>query len=273
MISTSSGMSVSSSSGMFFLNGSRARCASSPILPPTKMLQPGTAFFLPVSGSNFLAGAPMMPMSAAWACPHEFGHPVKWIRSGRGTSKSSSSLRVSMSAFALVSMSARPQNCEPVHETVLPRMLPGVTDKCLPSASAGSAYRASSFDSCTLGRITFCSTVSRTSPAEYLSARSASSLQLSGCRRPVGTCTPTRYMPSCFCWCTPSSSRRVKGVESAGCATSVVTPRSYESISATNCSRNSGKPLASISHISRAFCRSPRKPSSRKMRSTASERA
>lgn len=47
-----------------------------PMLPPTNILTPGTAFIFP-SAFIFLAGPPINPMSAAWTCPHEFGQPTR----------------------------------------------------------------------------------------------------------------------------------------------------------------------------------------------------
>ena len=83
---------------------------------------------------------------------------------------------------------------------------------------------------------------------------------------------PTRIFPGCGCAWTPRSSRRSYFPVGGGCALSWRTPRSYESISARSCERKASTPFSSISHISRAFWRSPRAPSSRKMRRIASQR-
>ena len=76
------------------------------------------------------------------------------------------------SARLLVSMMASGQNCEPVQETMGPLTLPGSTDS-RPIVKAGSCSKASIFEASTFGRMKFCSTVKRTSPSEYRSARSA----------------------------------------------------------------------------------------------------
>mmetsp|Transcript_19962 Transcript_19962/g.63601 ORF Transcript_19962/g.63601 Transcript_19962/m.63601 type:complete len:290 (-) Transcript_19962:898-1767(-) len=271
MISSSSfGTRLSCSRGTPLTAGSSDKCAFSPMVPPRKMLQPGTALFLPDSGSNFLAGPPMMPMSAACTCPHEFGQPVQWMRSGRGVTSRSSRSFATASAFAFVSTIAKPQNCEPVHETVWPTMLPGST-LSRPPFRAGSASSFGTSASATFGKMMFCSTVARISPAEYLSARSAIARHSATDSRPAGTCTPTRDRPGWGCACTPSSSRRVKSPVGLGCARWTTVPRPYASASAATWSRKASTPLSSISHISRAFWRSPRAPSSRKMRRMASQ--
>mmetsp|Transcript_33522 Transcript_33522/g.99904 ORF Transcript_33522/g.99904 Transcript_33522/m.99904 type:complete len:230 (+) Transcript_33522:529-1218(+) len=194
-ISMSSGSNSSSARGTPFLYGSRARCASSPIRPPTKMLHPGMAFFFPVSGSNFRAGAPMIPMSAHWTCPQLFGHPVQWILMGLSTVTFSSSFFTMLSALALVSMSANPQNCAPVQLTRFPSIMPGLAWNLDPAPRTDSFSKSSTRFLSTLGRMAFCSTVSRISPSEYSSARSASSRHSRGESLPAGMRTPTRTFP------------------------------------------------------------------------------
>mmetsp|Transcript_11929 Transcript_11929/g.24222 ORF Transcript_11929/g.24222 Transcript_11929/m.24222 type:complete len:295 (+) Transcript_11929:195-1079(+) len=255
-MATSSGRRSSSSRGTV-LYGSSERKASSPMRPPTKMETPGTPFILPLLGSSFLAGAPISPMSATCTWPHELGQPVQWMRNGLGTSTSPSSFMAMRPAFSLVSIIARPQNCEPVQETVWPTMFPGSIRMRLWPFTAGSARRAGSAASSTLGSMAFCSTVSRISPAEYLSASSAICRASATESRPVGTCSPTRIRPS-GCLCTPSNSRRVYGVVGAGCALSTLTPASAGS--ARSFWRKAAIPYFSITHISRAFCRSLRSP-------------
>ena len=77
-------------------------------------------------------GAPLdvmvvQSLMLTWAWPHELGQPVQWMRSCFGTSTRASTLCMIRSAGALVSMMASGQNCAPVHETMLPMMLPGWT--------------------------------------------------------------------------------------------------------------------------------------------------
>mmetsp|Transcript_9949 Transcript_9949/g.27208 ORF Transcript_9949/g.27208 Transcript_9949/m.27208 type:complete len:215 (-) Transcript_9949:406-1050(-) len=214
-MSTRVGIKSSSSSGMPEAIGSIAKCASSPMRPPTKILHPGTAIFFP--SISFLAGPPMIPMSATWTCPQLFGHPVQWMRIGRSTVTRSSSFLERASAFPLVSINASPQNWAPVQDTTLPSMKPGDADMRDPLPSTGSASISLTLPSSTLGKIRFCSTVMRISPAEYLSARSARSRHSVWLRRPAGTWTPTRTLPSCFCGCTPNNSRRSNTSVSRGC--------------------------------------------------------
>ena len=56
-----------------------------PMVPPTKIWQPGTAFILPSASFHFLAGPPISPMSAACACRRKsFGQPVRVKARGDG---------------------------------------------------------------------------------------------------------------------------------------------------------------------------------------------
>lgn len=48
-------------------------------------------------------------------CPQELGHPVQWMRTGRGKSSCCSSFSTIAMARFLVSMTASPQNCVPSH--------------------------------------------------------------------------------------------------------------------------------------------------------------
>mmetsp|Transcript_40382 Transcript_40382/g.96744 ORF Transcript_40382/g.96744 Transcript_40382/m.96744 type:complete len:375 (-) Transcript_40382:1094-2218(-) len=221
-ISVSTGMRSSESSGMPLTAASIASSPSSPMVPPMKIWQPGTAFILPSASLHFLAGPPISPISAACAWPHELGQPVQWMRSALGTVTRFWRSRETISAGPLVSIIARPQNCAPVQLTTLPTMLPGSTERREAPLRLGSASNAWSALSSTLGRMTFCSTVSRTSPAEYLSARSAICRASVTEMRPTGTCTPTRDLPACGCECTPRRERRSKGAVALGCASSTL---------------------------------------------------
>mmetsp|Transcript_9404 Transcript_9404/g.28162 ORF Transcript_9404/g.28162 Transcript_9404/m.28162 type:complete len:202 (-) Transcript_9404:1404-2009(-) len=156
-------ISSSSSMGTPFKDSSMARWPPSPIVPPRKILAPATAFILP--SISRLAGAPMRPMSAACTWPQELGQPVQCTRMGRSASTRASTLAMTRSATDLVSTIASGQNWAPVHETMGPTTLPGSTDR-RPSVSAGSARSASTSAAATFGRMRFCSTVMRTSPAE-----------------------------------------------------------------------------------------------------------
>mmetsp|Transcript_2987 Transcript_2987/g.9959 ORF Transcript_2987/g.9959 Transcript_2987/m.9959 type:complete len:202 (-) Transcript_2987:1865-2470(-) len=168
-----------------------------------KMLQPGTAFAFPVTGSTRRAGAPMRPTSASWTWPQLLGQPVTWRRRGRPIRSSS----ISEISFAkpLVSMMATGQNWAPVQETVLPLTAPGFKEK-FGSVFSASARRATG--SATDGNMTFCSTVSRISPSPYFSARSARAPISFAKTRPTGTCSPTRQRPSSVVGNTPTVSRR-----------------------------------------------------------------
>mmetsp|Transcript_7113 Transcript_7113/g.10820 ORF Transcript_7113/g.10820 Transcript_7113/m.10820 type:complete len:204 (+) Transcript_7113:537-1148(+) len=150
-------------------------------------------------------------------------------------------------------------------------MKPGLALRRAP-LRAFSFNKALTLPSSTLGRMKFCSTVKRISPPEYASARSAISRHSVADKRPEGTSTPTRDFPSCGCLWTPISSRRSKGSVGRGWASDTVTPRSYELISLITACLNSATPYFSTSHIRRAFWRSLRSLSSRKMRRMASER-
>ena len=56
-----------------------------PMVPPTKIWQPGTAFILPSASLHFLAGPPISPMSAACACRRKcFGQAVRVKARGDG---------------------------------------------------------------------------------------------------------------------------------------------------------------------------------------------
>mmetsp|Transcript_14512 Transcript_14512/g.41346 ORF Transcript_14512/g.41346 Transcript_14512/m.41346 type:complete len:244 (+) Transcript_14512:83-814(+) len=216
-------ISSSSSMGTFFMCGSKAKWPPSPIVPPRKIFAPATAFILPSSFLRF-AGAPMRPMSAAWTWPQEFGQPVQWTRTGFGASTSASTFAMTRSATVFVSIIAKGQNCAPVHETMGPLTFPGSTAN-RPIVKAGSCSKASMLSAGTFGNIKFCSTVSRTSPSLYRSARSATCLASSTLNLPAGTCTPTLLKPSSACACTPSNSRLSKAPVSWGCASSRTTPR------------------------------------------------
>ena len=154
-------------------------------------------------------------------------------------------------------------------------MLPGSTERREAPLRLGSASNAWSALSSTLGRMMFCSTVSRISPPEYLSARSAICRASATERRPTGTCTPTRDLPACGCECTPRRERRSKGAVALGCAFSTLVDISLMT-RLRNFSLTRGWPLTSLtspyssmSHMSRPFCRSLRPPWSRKMRRMA----
>mmetsp|Transcript_22911 Transcript_22911/g.52888 ORF Transcript_22911/g.52888 Transcript_22911/m.52888 type:complete len:234 (+) Transcript_22911:451-1152(+) len=210
----------SESAPPFIAVGCSCSLPCSPMVPPTNTLTPGTAFILP-SAFIFFAGPPISPMSPACTCPHELGQPVQWMRMPRCTATRWSSSFAMASALFFVSTMARPQNWEPVQLTTLPAILPGFTESRDAPLRHGSAQRAARSSSLTFGRITFSSTVSRTSaPGTYLSARSAICRASSTDRRPTGTCTPTRCSDGCGCAKTPLSSRRAKSPVGRGCCTS-----------------------------------------------------
>mmetsp|Transcript_4892 Transcript_4892/g.20792 ORF Transcript_4892/g.20792 Transcript_4892/m.20792 type:complete len:249 (-) Transcript_4892:1418-2164(-) len=179
-------------------SGSSLRCPPGPTVPPTKMFTPST---MPLAPVGSLTCAPMMPMSATCTGAHEFGQPVQIMRRSP-LGKSSTDSRCSAVSYALflVSICAKPQNCLPVHATMPATTAPGETVK---RESRGSARSASTFSAGTSGMMKFCSTVRRSSPEPYMSARSAISRRSSPCRRPPGTHTPTQLRPGCFCACTP----------------------------------------------------------------------
>nr|ACR34389.1 unknown [Zea mays]ACR36823.1 unknown [Zea mays] len=152
--------------------------------------------------SRSLVRQPMKPMSATCTWAQLLGHPVQCMRTGRGTATRFSTSRATCSARALVSMMACPQNWLPVHAT-RPRSSSDGCGERRCRCSSGSASSASSLRLLTLGSTTFCSTVSRSSPVPYSSARRASSNMSAACSRPTGTCRPTYDRPSCFCGCTP----------------------------------------------------------------------
>mmetsp|Transcript_4074 Transcript_4074/g.10366 ORF Transcript_4074/g.10366 Transcript_4074/m.10366 type:complete len:261 (-) Transcript_4074:1123-1905(-) len=232
----------------------------SPTSPPRKICTPSTPIVLPVSSLTFLAGAPISPMSPTCACPHELGQPVQCTRTSFGIISIASRRSAMRTARCLVSTRPWPQNSEPVQET-MPRMIDMScsTRSLAPLFSAGSASSSSRRALSTLGRITFCSTVSRISLPEYFSARSAIWRISAQLMRPTGTVTPTHDLPACFCACTPRMSRRWYVPVGLGAATSSgATPRLARP--ALTISRNQGRPLSSSSHISRVFCRSPREP-------------
>mmetsp|Transcript_3449 Transcript_3449/g.11480 ORF Transcript_3449/g.11480 Transcript_3449/m.11480 type:complete len:325 (-) Transcript_3449:906-1880(-) len=253
--------SASSSAGTAFSN-LLPSSGCSPTLPPRKMCTPSTAMFLPVSGSTRFAGEPMRPMSPTWAWPHELGHPVQCIRTSLGRSSCASRASATRTARCLVSIMATGQNWLPVHET-RPRMMElACSTRRRPWVRAGSARRASTRSAGTLGRITFCSTVSRSSPPVYSSARSASARISAADRRPTGTVTPTHLSPGCFWSCTPMRSLRSQVPSAGGAASSKgFTPR--RSMACPTVSVNHSIPFSSMSHMSRVFWRSPREPWSR----------
>merc|ERR1719460_1117408 len=178
-----------------------------------------------ISSSSSIGTFFMCGSKAKWPpWPQEFGQPVQWTLTGFGASTSASTFAMTLSATVLVSMIAKGQNCAPVQETMGPLTFPGSTAN-RPIVSAGSSSNASILSAGTFGNIKFCSTVSRTSPSLYLSARSATCLASSTDSLPAGTCTPTRLKPSSACGCTPSNSLRSKAPVSWGCASSRTTPR------------------------------------------------
>lgn len=76
--------------------------------------------------------------------------------------------------------------------------------------------------------------------------------------RPDGTDAPTQLSPGCFCWCTPSRSRRGQGASCATCtAGASCVPGAI--VSATR-PANASKPICSMSHMRRVFWRSARGP-------------
>ncbi|OAY72288.1 hypothetical protein ACMD2_14449 [Ananas comosus] len=121
-------------------------------------------------------------MSATCTCPQLFGQPVQCILTVRGTETSFSTSSVTFNARALVSIMACPQNWLPVHATRLFIRREGYGENFSKSGSLRSASTCVSF---TLGIIMFCSTVRRSSPELYWSARRASSNMSEACRRPT----------------------------------------------------------------------------------------
>mmetsp|Transcript_9388 Transcript_9388/g.34972 ORF Transcript_9388/g.34972 Transcript_9388/m.34972 type:complete len:303 (+) Transcript_9388:1081-1989(+) len=242
-----------SDTGILGYSGLSFKCPPGPTVPPTKMFTPSTIPFAP-EGS--FTCAPITPMSATCTGAHEFGHPVQIIRRSP-LGKSSTLSRCSAVAYAcfLVSICANPQNCFPGHATIPASTAPGVTVR---RCSSGSARRAESFASGTSGKMKFCSTVRRSSPEPYISAKSAMSFMSSACSRPPGTHTPTQFKPSCFCLCTPRYERRAIEVSilsvSASSASSPLGMR--HATSALNLS----SPISSMSHIILVFCLLPRWP-------------
>mmetsp|Transcript_14223 Transcript_14223/g.36827 ORF Transcript_14223/g.36827 Transcript_14223/m.36827 type:complete len:323 (-) Transcript_14223:878-1846(-) len=265
------GTSSSSSAGMAVSSRAWPSSAASPTSPPRNTFTPSTAMYLPVSSLNFFAGEPISPMSPTCAWPHELGQPVQCRRTRRGNSSSVSRRLATRTARAFVSTRPWPHPLEPVQDTT-PRMseMPRST-RIPPRLSSGASSRAATRPLSTLGRTTFCSTVSRISPSENSSARSASSRKSVGVHRPAGTVMPTHDFPSCRCGCTPMMSRRANVPSCGGAARrSGSTPRA-SSRSFTRW-RNQSKPFASSSQSSRVFCRSaPRSPWSRNTSSTAAE--
>mmetsp|Transcript_35128 Transcript_35128/g.55064 ORF Transcript_35128/g.55064 Transcript_35128/m.55064 type:complete len:241 (-) Transcript_35128:386-1108(-) len=233
-----------------------ASSGRSPTLPPRNMFTPGTA--LP----SFLAGAPIRPMSPTCACPHEFGQPVQWMRTRLGMSSFASKALAISTAWFFVSTSPKEQNWAPVQVTSPRLRLPASTGNFWKKGIVCISSRSSFF---TLGKMKFCSTVMRTSPAQYLSATSAAIRTSSGNRRPAGTTTPTQLRPSCFCAWMPIRSRFSQTSSGSGTASKVSTAGSSLASSATTPARKASTPICSMRIIMRVFWRSfTRWPLSRK---------
>mmetsp|Transcript_14396 Transcript_14396/g.42331 ORF Transcript_14396/g.42331 Transcript_14396/m.42331 type:complete len:253 (-) Transcript_14396:951-1709(-) len=227
---------------------------------------------LPVSGSSFLAGEPMRPMSPTCAWPQLLGQPVQCMRTRRGSSSCASRASATRTALCFVSTMPWPQNSEPVQAT-RPRMrLLACSTRSLAPTSAGSSSSAFTSPSATFGRMKFCSTVMRTSPSEYLSARSATWRASSAEKRPTGTVMPTHDLPSCFCLCTPMMSRLWYSSSRGGAALTMCPETPRLCMAASTCSRIQSSPCASRSHIIRVFWRSWRSPLSRKTSRTDSQK-
>mmetsp|Transcript_15887 Transcript_15887/g.42760 ORF Transcript_15887/g.42760 Transcript_15887/m.42760 type:complete len:284 (+) Transcript_15887:617-1468(+) len=213
----------------------------------------------------------MRPMSPTCAWPQLLGQPVQCMRTRRGMSSCSSRALVTRSARSLVSTRPWPQNCEPVHATRPRRRDISCSTFNRPSVRAGSLRSSSTRSLSTLGRMMFCSTVMRSSPAEYLSARSARARISATKRRPVGIVMPTQDLPSCTWGWTPMMSRRAYESSNSGAAfASLLTPRF--SRPALTMSRIQSRPLSSRSHIILVFWRSFRSPWSRNTSRTASQK-
>ena len=174
-----------------------ARCESAPTRPPTKTSTPGT---MPVAGASALTMQPMRPMSATCTWPQLLGQPVHIMRMSRGSSSTLSRCSATRHAVCFVSIWLKPQNWLPVQATRPPMRRPG---NGVNAASSGSASSAATRSVGTPAMMKFCSTVRRTSPLPYASARSPSAARSAASMRPPGTEQPTQCSPACFCACTP----------------------------------------------------------------------
>ena len=112
-----------------------------------------------------------------------------------------------------------------------------------------------------MGRTTFSSTVNLTVPSPYRSLALARASKSEANSLPTGMHAPAQKSPGCFCAWTPKISL-LSNVPAWSTATvrCRAPPAGFDSISSATASLAASTPTRSTSHITRAFCLSPRSP-------------